>query len=228
MSPDSDSTRPRMTESWQKRLDEARSLVANALADPVVLDATAPMVDAFYEDRIGDEDYLLVRHRLIEVLENRHPGFLHVFGRGLWIEANLIHPRLELRADLKQALFEAYTLRRIPHLSTTNPLGLRPNGDVGEGELATARDFHQLRDYFTSLRKAGKSGRPSRDGETARRAAQLSGSGLTTRQIAEELGIAFDAYDRKSINRARNKVRRLVERGRLPGESASDLGGTET
>ena len=40
MSSDSDSTRPRMTESWKKRLDEARPLVANALADPVVLDAT--------------------------------------------------------------------------------------------------------------------------------------------------------------------------------------------
>jgi len=197
-------------------------VVEPAVKDLAVMAAANPLIDAFYDGTVGSEAYVAHRLHLLEILETKHPRFIHLFGSRTWLEAFLVIPRIDADEETRSRLLDLCEPLNLEHLGTTNSLKLLPSGAVEGTDRATTQQLMQLRDYYASFRLPGSPGRPPMDLTNARRAMALKREGKGTREIAQALGISFDRYDPKSVKAALARTRKLVARGDLLDDPDSD------
>lgn len=225
--------RPRMTKLWERQRVAIFQAFDEALSDPAV---RAQWLETFTLFGIwlqffieGDRDradrvwprYLDALDRLVPLLQ-RTPTIAHAFGPQLerWVEASFFE-------GAGCPLPEPLLPKRLARLLPDNPIELRPDGDLRFYQDANEKHRYQLRDYYRSLRPAGRPGRPRKehkpkppgparlDVDLALRAAQMKEDGAKAHEIADALGVEYSRYHRKDYDRMRKRVARLIERGRL-------------
>ncbi len=235
-----------MTKLWRRQVQLLREALEEALTDPTIraywgrtaeLFAKLRGVQVAFRDSHTERLVTLIRHTtsdawesletLAQLCRERAPALEHAFGPYLdrWLLTFILQ---ELGVELPKELLP----RRLYRLLPDNPVVVRLDWSVVDLERARPEHFHQLRDYYRSLRPAGRRGRPRRQGrprsggrrtldpELARLAAHMKdaeGRNWTeiARVLIEDARLpAFDLYDSRERERARQRIRRLVERGR--------------
>ncbi len=227
---------PRRTKLGDKQLELLGPALVKALSDEKVqpawedaLDAFWPLKDAWDAERLpSDAEMASAASKLgplVETVRETAPDVDHFFGVYLaeWLQFFLLgHLGIDLPEDFKP--------KRHARFLPDNPLTRTKDGTVKEYQNATMRHFQQLRDYQRSLQPPKQRGRrpgtkrpkaPGRggiDSEKAQRACEMDQHGKHWREIATTLLPEIDVYVDGDI--AYQRVRRLIERGRILSEKA--------
>lgn len=237
---------PRVTKLWRGQVHLLGEALKQALADPTIRAYWGRTAELFagmcglrveFSDPRTEQLVMLIRgttrdawrslEALTKLCRERAPALDHALGPYLsqWLLA-FIH------GELGVELPKEFLPRRIYRLLPDNPVVLRPDGSAVGFERAKSEHFHEVRDYYRSLRPEGRRGRPQDPGrpksggrqqldpELARRAAHLKDAeGKDWTEVArilmkESLLPAFDLYEPRQRQRARQRIRRLIVRVR--------------
>lgn len=133
--------------------------------------------------------------------------------------------------EIDQAMADLFPAMRLAHLSPDNPIRLGADGWATVPPFPQERHLYELRDYWDSMRPAGRPGRPRGqtpaatsgrrriDPEIARRAAALKAAGSTWPEIARIVCPDLDLSRAADQARARSRVNSAVQRGRILEDS---------
>lgn len=159
------------------------------------------------------------------------PTLRHAYGRFLPREIlnQVTYRALVEHGVAPEAAFRAVRYlwaSRLERFLPDNPLTLADEQNLQGFHAAQQRHFMEFGEYLRSLRPEGRRGRPRGRSpskklspgiapEEAERAAALDAAGKSWREIAAALGIGYDPYDARSVERARGRVRARIQRGRL-------------
>lgn len=225
---------PRHTKFWQRQLEQSDALFAafddepNAKAIHVKMETALGLLGAALnaDDNLRESKQAAYWTSVADTA-NAFQGtrLARVKGRYLrtWLHRVFIDAAgLPAPAGLDEQC-------QIERLSPDSPFRFLTDDDMvlDAGAVLEMRHWREVRDYRRSLAPAGRVGRPRGskkqkgsgrrplDPHMASRAARMSDDGADWRKIADAVGVNYDRYDTKDTNRARSKVTRLVERGRL-------------
>ena len=183
-----------------------------------------PLVAAL---RATPDNFWSSLEKLAEAVRECSPALRHAYAGDRLGELFRVfaHAHLALAWGVNPSQFVAEIPDRIDHHLPDNPITITPEGAVEGWGTADMPHFQQLRDYRSSLRPAGKPGRPPKDVELAAVVYAKDLDGKHWKEIARTVGLRdhegrpYDLYDPKDAKRAYSRVRALIERGRLTADS---------
>jgi hypothetical protein len=236
-------TRPRFTKHWQTQRRRLREAILNGappdststevwLSAEEAFDSLAAQIKAAaHIDLESDEFERTIEGaaRLEPLVRKRFPEFADFYGEHL---VATLWPLLAERAGVPIHLQNWPWRAARPAVGS--PLSFDETGGVIGWENANMRHLQQLRDYGRSLQAEKPRGRPpgtggerrtegrSLDVNKAILAFKMKRDGADWREIADAVDINFAPYDTKSVEAARAKVKRLVERGGIELRKKSD------
>ena len=225
---------PRHTKFWQRQSAQFGALIADLDNEPNAKEIHGKMETALglfrealaADDNSRESKVAAYRTSLVDAaIAIQGTKLARVTGPSLtaWLQRVFI---AEVGLPAPPELDEQCTIERF---SPDSPLRVLEDGQLvpDAGTVPDMRHLQQWRDYLRSLVPEGRvgrprgskkqkgSGRPLIDPDKARRAARMSADGANLPKIADAVGVDYNRYDPKDTNRARSKVTRLVERGRL-------------
>jgi len=226
---------PRPTAFTKKRSAAILAAYEVALADQAIaariadyLAAVEEVASAADDDEVASVTLLAAEIALVRTVRADAPELSRILGNRLlpFISRVAVYhalrgadPRGDEREIARQVAL--HWPLKTERLFAHNPLTATPDGSINippgaAGQADLPQFAREIRDYQRSCRAEGKAGRPVKlNKDQCLRAAALYQSGAKWPAIARAEGIDFDPYDKRSRDRTRKAVYRLVERGNL-------------
>lgn len=234
---------PRQTRLWQNHWPRVLEAFAEALTDPEIrrrwvrikgislVRALTSSPNPSTEEQVrelvaGQLLYDEVMPDLVKAFRERAPDLAHMFGPRLpeLIAVLMIDDLNRAETDQTAIVQHPDNVWRIfrPYRLPGNPIVLE-DPKQGIDQADDTRHFLELRNYHASFRPEGKPGPRAKRKKSAHDldpgqagvAAQMDAAGDDWKAIARRLSLSYDLYDKKASERVRQKVGRLIHRGKI-------------